>query len=52
MLQIKEQNKTSQKELNGMEISNFLDKELKVMLIKMFTGLERRMDELSEDFKR
>lgn len=41
MLQKKEQDKTSVKELNETEVSNIPDTELKVMLIKMLTGLER-----------
>ena len=34
MFQMKEQDKTSEKELNKMEISNVSDKELKEMVIK------------------
>ena len=33
-----------------MEISNMIDKEFKVMIIKMFTGLERIVEELREYF--
>ena len=50
MLQTKEQDKTSEKELNEMEISNLPDKELKVMVIKMLTKCMRRMEEHSENF--
>ena len=35
MFQLKEQDKTSEKELNEMERSNLLDKELKAMVIKV-----------------
>ena len=35
MFQSKEQDKTSEKELNEMERSNLLDKELKAMVIKV-----------------
>jgi len=35
-----------------MPIYNLPDKEFKVMVIKMFTELERRMDELSENFNK
>ena len=45
MLQMKEQNKTSEKELNEMEVSNLPDEEFKVMVIKLLTELERRMNE-------
>ena len=44
MLQITEQDKTSEKELNGTEISNMLEKEFKVMIMKMLTRLERRVE--------
>ena len=49
ILQTKEQGKTSEKELNEVEISNLPDKEFKVTIIKMFTELRRRMDEHSEN---
>ena len=42
MAQMKEQVKTSEKELNKMEISNLSDAEFKTLLIKM-------LKELSED---
>jgi len=35
-----------------MEISNIPDKEFKVMVIKMLTGLKRRVDKLSENFNK
>ena len=35
-----------------MEISDLRDTELKVIVIKMFTELRRRMDEHSENFNR
>ena len=40
--------KTSEKEPNGMEISNLPNKEFKVMIMKMLTEPRRRMDEQSE----
>ena len=52
MFQLKEQDKTSEKEPNKMEISNLLEKEFKVMVIKMLTKLRRRMDEHSENFNK
>ena len=41
MSQMKEQDKTSEKDLNEMEISNPPDKEFKVMVIKMLPELGR-----------
>ena len=35
-----------------MEISNLLDKEFKIMIIKMFNELGRGLDEHSEKFKK
>lgn len=49
MLQTKEQDKMSEKELNETELDKLHDKEFKVMIIKMLTGLQRRMEELGED---
>lgn len=49
VLQTKERDKISEKELNAMEISNLPDKEFKVLVIKMLTELRERMDELSEN---
>lgn len=45
--QMKEQEKTSEKELNEKQISNLCDGEFEVMAIKMLTQLSRRMDEHS-----
>ena len=49
MFQMKEQDKTSEKELNKMEISNVSDKEFKVTIIKVLNELRRRIDEHSEN---
>ena len=49
---MKEQDKTSEKELNKIEISNLPNKEFKIMIIKMFTKLGRKMDEHSENFNK
>lgn len=43
MFQIKEENKTSGKELNKREMSNLPEKEFKVTVIKMLTKFKRRM---------
>ena len=42
MFQIKEQGKTSEKNLNEMMTSDLPDKELRVMVKKMLTELRRR----------
>ena len=51
MLQKKEQDKTSEKDVNETE-SNMPDKEFKIMIVKMFMRLERRVEELSETTKK
>jgi len=43
MLQTKERDKTSGKDLNDMKISNLPDKEFKVVVIKMLSKLRKRM---------
>ena len=49
---MKEQDKASEIKLNEMEISNMPEKTFKVMIIKMLTGLEKRMEELSKSFNK
>ena len=46
MKEMKEQNNTPEKELNKMETSNLPDTELKALVIKMFSELRGRVDEL------
>lgn len=46
------ENKISDKGLNEMDMANLLDEEFKVMVIKMLTGLESRIDKLSENFNK
>lgn len=41
MLQMKEQDNTSEKDLNEMEIINLPDKELKEMVLRMLTEHEK-----------
>ena len=50
MSQMKEQDKTPE-ELSEVEISNLLSKEFKVMIIKMFRKLRRRLGEQSENLE-
>ena len=52
-MQMKEQDKTSEKELNRVEISNWLDKEFKVVIIRMLSELQKRsMDEHSNNLNK
>lgn len=41
-----------EKNLKEMDTTNPPDKEFKIMVIKMFTGLERKVGELTENFKK
>ena len=49
---MKKQDKTSEKELNEVEISNLLNKESKVRIIKRLNKLRRRMNEHRENFNK
>lgn len=40
------------RDLNEVELSNLLDKEFKVIVIKMLTKLGRRIDEFSKNFNK
>ena len=44
MSQMKEQDKTPEKQLNEVERGNFPKKEFKVMILKMLQDLGKRMD--------
>jgi len=48
MSQMKEQDKITARDLNEMEINNVPDREFKEMIIKILTGLEERMEDISE----
>ena len=48
MFQMKEQDKSPEEELSEVEISNLPDKVFKVMIIKMFKELWKRLNEQSE----
>lgn len=52
MFQTKKQDKISDKKPNEVEISNLPDKEVKAMIIKIVTELERRVDEYYENFSK
>jgi len=45
---VKQQDKITAKELYRTEISNMPDREFKVMIIKIVTGLEERVEDFSE----
>ena len=44
MVQMKEQNKTPEKELNKIKISNLLDAEFKTLVIRMFHELSENLN--------
>ena len=44
MYQMKEQDKTPEKQLNEMEIGNLPEKEFRVMIVKMIQDLGKRME--------
>ena len=44
MYQVKEQDKTPEKQLNEVEIGNLLEKEFRIMIVKMIQDLGIRME--------
>ena len=44
MYQIKEQDKTPEKQLNEVEIGNLPEKEFRMMIVKMIQDLRKRME--------
>ena len=53
MSQMKKQDKITERELNEMEISNNIPAgEFKVMIIKILAGLEKRVEDFSENLKK
>ena len=51
MVQIKEQKKTSEKELNEMEIPNISDTEFKILVIRMLKELTEYSNNIKEEMK-
>ena len=49
---MKEQNKTSEKELDKMEMNNLPDAEFKTLVVRMFSELRERVGELSGNFNK
>ena len=52
MSQMKEQNKTPEKELNKMETNNLPDAEFRTLVIRMLREFRGRVDELSKNFNK
>ena len=48
MFQRKEQEKITARDLSQMDISNMPDRKFKVIIIKILTGLEKRVEDISE----
>ena len=44
MYQMKEQDKTPEKQLNEVEIGNLAEQEFRIMIVKMIQDLRKRMD--------
>ena len=44
MYQMKEQDRTPEKQLNEVEIGNFPGKEFRIMIVKMIQDLRKRME--------
>ena len=44
MSQLKEQDKTPEKQLNEVEIGNLPEKEFRIMIVKMIQDLRKRME--------
>ena len=51
MAQMKEQNKTPEKELNKMEISNLREAEFKTLLIRMLKELSENFNSIKKDME-
>ena len=51
MSQMKEQDKITARDLCEMDVSNMADREFKVMVIKILTGLKNRVENISETLK-
>ena len=50
MSQMKEQDKSPEKQLNKVEIGNLPEKEFRIMILKMIQDLETRMEKMQEMF--
>ena len=52
MYQMKEQEKTPEKQLNEVEIGNLPEKEFRIMIVKMIQNLGNRMEKVQETFNK
>ena len=52
MYQMKEQDKTPEKELNEVEIGNLPEKEFRIMIVKMIQDLGKRMEAMIEKMQK
>ena len=52
MLQMKEQGKNPQDQMNKEEIGNLPEKEFRVMIVKMIQNLRNRMEKVQETFNK
>ena len=52
MYQMKEQEKTPEKQLNEVEIGNLPEKEFRIMMVKMIQDLGIRMEKIKETFNK
>ena len=48
MSQVKEQDKITIRNLSKTEMSNMPDREFKVMFIKIYTGFQKRVEDISD----
>ena len=47
---MKEQNKTSEKQLDEVEIENIPEKDVRIMIVQMIWDLRKRMEKMQEMF--
>ena len=50
MSQMKEQNKTQEKQLNEVEIGNLPEKEFRIMTVKIIQDIQKTMEKMQEVF--
>ena len=50
MFQVKGQDKTSEKQLNEVEIGNLPEKEFRIIIVKMIQDFKKRMEKMLEMF--
>ena len=49
---MKEQDRIKPREPNRIEVSNIIDREVKIMVIKILIGLEKRVKDISENINK